>query len=650
MAFRSTSNSNSKSWLVLNFGCCASSRDSLESNDEGRAALRANGESEMRICYDQPETVAQPRAEPTVARPSTSQSMSRHVSQWVANSRDFATRASSRASVHTLSRPRASHSKSRPSIGRPMDFRHYGGVEGLENIQSMIDDAPMPVRRRRSFRPIELSIYLPDGRLSPLPDFAEEEWNTLPEMPAQALVRPRDSRVNTFSSELSMSNQAIQRKPVGSGVSSRRSSVNSQFPSRPVSVALSTLPYMTEEPAAISRPESIGSVGNVRRSNTSHSQSSTSRLLSRFPSPARSRSNTSSTVATRPGSLRRVKTDNIDEAIRELNTIVEERRASAYRSQVQSTTFPTPPTRHTLSTHVPALAPSRVMHVRSETLSDIGSAFSAPFASKPLPTLPERPQTELRLVPPSNTSGGPLTSNPVTPPSGTPSTPIQRFTTWLKRSIPTTPTSVFTSSPTEIHSFAGPSALPASRPKSTKSTKSTRSTFSTPFYKLAPASTTGPSLPPTTRPSTSASEKTLTHARQDSTETATVTLFSTSTTRPTTPALSRGPTPSPDTSPDLSKDAPQSFQRHTASLQALAGPGKARRIPAPLTLDKSSAHIEPALPSSRSIHSIRSINQITGEPELVTLGLRPPMSPNYDVLRGMERTGRGVSGEVGVAF
>ncbi|KAF2870705.1 hypothetical protein BDV95DRAFT_495628, partial [Massariosphaeria phaeospora] len=323
-------------WLAISFGCCAPRRDSSE-GDDGRTALQAR-ESEMRICYNQPKAIAQPQVEAIHSRPATSQSRGRHVSQWVATSRDFATRASSRASVHTLTRPRKSHSKPRPSIGLPMDFRHHDGLDGNDGIQSMLDDASMPVRRRRSFRPLELSIYLPDGRLSPLPDFFEDEWHPMPpelEHPAQALVRERDSRTNSLTSSPSASSYLIQRKPVGAG--SRRSSVYSQHSvqSRPLSGALSSLPFLLEEPR--SRPDSFISHPNTlqRSSTQASSLTSPNRLLSRMPSPSRARANT---APTRPGSLRRVRTD-VDEAIRELNTIVEERRADAYRSKTQSPAF-----------------------------------------------------------------------------------------------------------------------------------------------------------------------------------------------------------------------------------------------------------------------------------------------------------------------
>ncbi|KAF2472873.1 uncharacterized protein BDR25DRAFT_12114 [Lindgomyces ingoldianus] len=619
-------------WLAISFGCCASHRGSTE--DDG-AVLRAKGETEMRICYDQPQPVAQPRAEPIYARPNTSHSMSRHVSQWVISGREFATRASSRASIHTIHKPRTSHSKNRPSIGRPTEFRKTDGLDGFDGIQSMLDEAPMPIRRRRSFQPLELSIYLPDGRLSPLPDFSTVEWDKLPaelEIPAQALVRDRDSRTNSISSNPSTSSYLIQRKPVGSG--SRRSSVQSQNSiqqSRPVSASL---PFMVEE--SKSRPDSsISNPNALQRSSTHSSLASPRRITSRLSSPSRSRANTANSER---GSLRKAKTD-VDEAIRELNTIVEERRADAYRSNNQSPALinrPPPSPSH----HVPLIAPSLRMRVRSETLSDIGSAFSVPLASKPLPTPPPPPMsnplsratTKLSLTPPSHTpTGGPLTSNPITPPTPTiptPTTPIHRLGAWLKRSIPTTPTS--------------PSFFKTSSSTSKSQTPPATTPSQAPFYQCTPSlppsrgTATGTNnTTPASRPTTAGS-RTVVHTRQDSNDTATVTLFSTSASGsyPSTPALStRSNSPSPSHKSPYSPQSPET-PATPARINLLKGEGKTRRVPAPLSLAKEKemmVEVEVPLGSARSVASTRSGRS-----------LKPPPSPNYALLRGMEipvRTG-----------
>ncbi|KAF2848711.1 hypothetical protein T440DRAFT_454128 [Plenodomus tracheiphilus IPT5] len=585
------------SWLAIKLGCCASEREVV---DDGEFAPRTHvGVTDMQICYDQPQPVPQPCAEPNLPRPSTSHSVSRHVSQWVSNSRDYATRASSRASISTLARPRRSHS--RPSISRPTEFRHFDGPEG---IQSMLDEAPMPVRRRRSFRPLELSIYMPNGcgRLSPLPDFEDEEcWGNHPAelgIPEEALVRVRDSRTNSLSSSPSTSSYVIQRKAITS--SSRRSSVQSQKSTSThdrhlsgttmATMATPTLPLLAEETK--SSPSSILEKPAIQRSRTSGTLSP-ARVLSRLPSPSRNRANT---APSRPSSLRRTRTD-VDDAIRELNTIVEERRASAYRSHTQSPALlnrPPPSPSH----HVPYIAPSMRMHVRSETLSDIGSAFSAPLARK---TLAARPSTgvapavrpsNLKLFPTTRSYTGPLTSNPITPPlPATPTTPVSRLGAWLKRSASTI----------------------------TSSSRSTTPKTADSFYKCE----NQPALPVASRPSTAGS-RTIVHTRQESQEsngTATVTLFSSS--YPSTRSASP-----------------------VSSIATSSPPRKLRRVPAPLTLVKDKEiTIEASLPSARSTRS-----------------LKPPASPHYGLLRGMEITAKDVGiggqrmsvlpspGAVGVAF
>ncbi|KAL5117802.1 hypothetical protein ACEQ8H_004276 [Pleosporales sp. CAS-2024a] len=349
----------------------------------------------------------------------------------------------------TLTQPRPSHSihKVRPSISRPTNFQRFDNGLGLDGIQSMMDDAPMPIRRNPSFCPLELSIYLPNGcgRLSPLPDFQDDEvWSAETaglEKPAQAMIRTRDSRTNSLSSNPSASEYLIQRKPVTSSSNilishSRRSSIQSQNSTRTArrlsgttmaTMQTPSLSICAEEPT--SSAASIAEKLSIHRSNTSGTLSP-ARVLSRLPSPSRIRAKT---APSRSNSLRRTKTD-VDEAIRELNTIVEERRASAYRSQAFTPKVPPSP-----SHHVPYIAPSMRMHVRSETLCDIGSAFSAPIkANKALPDAPlERRRTMgLALAPPWQNSTMALCSNPITPPTSSRS----RLTTWLKRSMTTSST------------------------------------------------------------------------------------------------------------------------------------------------------------------------------------------------------------------
>jgi hypothetical protein len=171
----------------------------------------------------------------------------------------------------------------------------------------------------------------------------------------------------------------------------------------------------------------------------------------------------------------------------------------------------------------------------------------------------------------------------------------------LKRSVPTTPstTSFFKSTP--------------STPKLLNST--------TAFYQCEPP------LPPqtsTSRPTTSGS-RTLGHTRDTSAETATVTLFGGSTV-PSTPTLSsRSATPEPGASPPT-----------PAFGEAKSPVRTPRRVPTPLVLTKEmNADIEVPSESTRSSTSTRSsvsVSQRDGK----RITLKPPPSPNYGLLPGLE--------------
>jgi hypothetical protein len=438
--------------------------------------------------------------------------MSQHVSQWVTTGRDLASRVSSHTSLSTLTRPRRSHSvhKARPSISRPTNFQHFDEDFELDPVRAMVNDAPMPVRGNRGNRRLELSIYLPNGRLSPLPDFDNDgAWSTtlmVLERPAQALVRVKDSRTNSLSSNASYCGYfPDERRLSGTTMATMQTPTLSIWP----------------EPSDEADPL-MGKPIAIRRSRTSGTLSP-ALVLSRLPSPSRNRANTA--PSSRPGSLRRTKTD-VDEAIRELNTIVEERRASEYRSQAQSPALinrPPPSPSH----HVPILAPSMRMHVRSETLSDIGSAFSAPIKfDKDLPIVPTA--RRLTLAPPSRNSTMALCSNPITPPAPHTPTSMTRLTTWLKRTM---------------SSSTNPASPLTPKPYDTE-----------PFYECGQAEYS--------RPSTAGS-RTICHTRQESQESNTVTLFSS-----TSSTFSRAESP------------------------ASSPPRKAKRLPAPLLLKKQDLQIK----------------------------------------------------------
>ena len=147
------------------------------------------------ICYEQPRSAPAPIFDFDEVRPASRAS---RTSQWIADSRSLASRASRRASSATRRK-----TSRKPTIGAPSDFRR---VE-------------LPNDRTPAFRPLQLSIYLPGNELPTLPTFTEEEEEVEEEenkaglmYPAQALMKSRsDSVLSRPSTAFS-----IPRKPVPS--------------------------------------------------------------------------------------------------------------------------------------------------------------------------------------------------------------------------------------------------------------------------------------------------------------------------------------------------------------------------------------------------------------------------------------------------
>ena len=148
----------------------------------------------MRIEHQQPRLVPPPVAE-------VDERLSTRGREWVQRSRSFASRASSRGSLAVRRKMTGYQDQQRRplKIGAPSDFRH------VEN--------GLPRRIGGGFRPLELSIYMPDNQLSPLlPHFADVD-KELPFPPPVAYSHSRTDSSSTFT---------IARKPIGS--SSRASS------------------------------------------------------------------------------------------------------------------------------------------------------------------------------------------------------------------------------------------------------------------------------------------------------------------------------------------------------------------------------------------------------------------------------------------
>jgi hypothetical protein len=457
--------------------------------------------------------------------------------------------ASRSSSITTLIRPWTSQSRGRPVIGAPTNFRRV--TEPMEPLPS----------RRRSFRPLELSIYLPNGRISPLPDFNSEEWEKkLPELqrPQAAVVR----RETLDNSDL-VGDHFIQRKPLSVITTSQyRRAVTSE----PVILAengpgptllsessehdhvVSDLAPIDENRTPTLVPTQFGEeTAILSRPWSSRSSGISSPMRIRTPSPftsSRARSYTDISLSRKP-SLRRSKTDTVDDAIRELNTIVEERRVKAMvgaRSEAIDSEPPRSPT-----THVPAIAPRMAVRARSQTLSDIGSAFSVAAPNKPLPSAPVAPRltvgprasvtaaTGLTIITSPHSSISSMGTAMARLPSHTTQnagprvSAKSRLSTWFKRSLPGSPVTPTAPIPSQhqqqpFYQLTPPATTPAfhTRPRqdsvSTYSSESSlgNSSYSDATYVTPTTTVASPMTPaddemkmPPPRPSISKTPKTL---------------------------------------------------------------------------------------------------------------------------------------------
>ena len=117
-------------------------------------------------------------------------------SKWRMRSRSLASRASSQGSL--LMRRNLAGRPRRPTIGSPSDFRRVPKDHGQHPDE---------------FRPLELSIYLPQNRLPPLPDFSSPV-----EEPANQGVLDQHFSFPQVTAKKShqSSNFRITRKPLGS--------------------------------------------------------------------------------------------------------------------------------------------------------------------------------------------------------------------------------------------------------------------------------------------------------------------------------------------------------------------------------------------------------------------------------------------------
>lgn len=171
-------------------------------------------ERPMRIEHHQPRLVPSPISEPQ-ERPTT------RGREWRERSRSFASRASSRGSFSMRRKLNAYNGPRRPRIGAPSNFR-------------VVEHAlPQRQRRSRGFRPLELSIYMPERQLSPiLPHFGTMDDLTHSDGMKDLTYPPSSYCHSRSESALSFS---IPRKAVCSG-SRASSDLATQFQHRPESI------------------------------------------------------------------------------------------------------------------------------------------------------------------------------------------------------------------------------------------------------------------------------------------------------------------------------------------------------------------------------------------------------------------------------
>ncbi|KAK7518071.1 uncharacterized protein IWZ02DRAFT_309052 [Phyllosticta citriasiana] len=263
--------------------------------------------------------------------------------------------------------------KSRPPISNPTEFRH---VDGTSNTAEQATTR----RRNPSFRPLELSIYQPDFRLSPLPDFTKESWYFMPDLPrpdrtfgyvdqddeadgSQSLVRRKPARFQSVDAfvdamEYVGGDEEEMDYPLPRRNLRRTSSLPDTNCLTMVDMGYTGLSSRAESPVDTSGPMAVP---------RTRPDGSNGRVFRKFQSRQGSR-------------------PSIEQAIDELNNIVVEARAQK--------NGPLSPSQG----HIPAIAPHlKMTHVRSETLSDIGSAFSTPYATKHMSSESELPVPDIDL-------------------------------------------------------------------------------------------------------------------------------------------------------------------------------------------------------------------------------------------------------------
>ncbi|APA06189.1 hypothetical protein sscle_01g009590 [Sclerotinia sclerotiorum 1980 UF-70] len=145
-------------WLNSSINCCAAGED----------VGSCEPEKSMRIVNGQPQLISPPLPQP-LERPQTASPLERPQTrgkEWTTSR----SRTSSRGSF-SLRRNLSSRASNRMVISAPYNFQHHTETSYVREPERVV------IRNDPKLRPLELSIYLPGNRLSPLPEFGPHTYD-----------------------------------------------------------------------------------------------------------------------------------------------------------------------------------------------------------------------------------------------------------------------------------------------------------------------------------------------------------------------------------------------------------------------------------------------------------------------------------------
>ncbi|PQE33259.1 acid phosphatase protein [Rutstroemia sp. NJR-2017a WRK4] len=212
-------------WLTSSINCCAGEDDvgshgkqwivddlpvsTWRGGENNSNDYQKEPEKSMRIVNGQPKLISPPTLQKPFERPDTATAFERPTlkpNDWVT------TRSRSRASSRTSFSPKRSFSSrhqtpARLQISAPYNFQHHVETSYIREPPKVV------VRPEPKLRPLELSIYLPGNRLSPLPEFGPEDpEHQLPHMRSESALSfrvPRKPLLSTVVERRSLSTEEL---------------------------------------------------------------------------------------------------------------------------------------------------------------------------------------------------------------------------------------------------------------------------------------------------------------------------------------------------------------------------------------------------------------------------------------------------------